>query len=153
MLQQQQNYFDYYEYVAEKAEEAHDKEMEWQQKRLEFYKGILSMIENAYTGSLSYLNSIEKADYLDQLATEKLANGDDEGYLDTITSQLEYEKAISTTREEYAAHFNEYINELQTAEPEKDLDDVVETLEEILAQNKKLEEAIVRSSYQQNYKI
>ncbi len=108
----------------------------------------LSRLEDAYTGNLSYLNSIEKAKVLGVFAQKKLENGDTQGYFDSLYKQLEYEKKMSTTREEYAWKFDEYIRKVGEEGQPKTLNDVVSAIDELLEQDKKIEDAIIRSSLQ-----
>ena len=118
--------------------------------QVSFYDDILNRIQDAYTGSLSYLNDIEKADYLTQQADAYLLTGDIPNYLDTLAEQLEYEKAISVTKEDYVPLFDEYINSLQTAEYEAEAttDDVVEQIQITNEKLDSLADAIEQSSYQ-----
>ena len=165
MLRQQQLYFDYYEVIADKNEEIEakreealaiqqenmDREMEWQNTRLSFYKDIEGKITSAYTGTLSYLNMVEKADFMAQIAQQQFEAGDTQGYFDSLGKQLEYEKKMALTKEEYALQFDSYISELQNAEPEKTTDDVVQSLEDLLEQNRRIEDAIANSSFQKTF--
>ncbi len=113
-----------------------------------FYTDILKKIQDAYTGSLSYLNSFEKISYLENLGAAQLASGNSQGYFDSLYKQLEYEKKMSVTREEYAVNFDKYIEALQDAEHEKTTDDVVETLESIYDRLGDVQTSIEKSSYQ-----
>jgi hypothetical protein len=109
----------------------------------------LKRIQDAYLGSLSYFNSLEKASYLESQDMNLLEAGDTQGYFDTLYKQLEYEKKMSTTKEQYALDFDTYVSELKNAEYEpKTTDDVVKTLEELIEQNKRIEDAIEMSSFQ-----
>ncbi len=115
----------------------------------EFYQQILDTIQEAYLGSLSYLNTMEKAVYAAELAQQQLENGDSQGYIDSLGKQLEYEKKMSITREDYALKFEEYIEELKNAEYEEDpAERAADSLEEIQKQIEDLKTAIERSSYQ-----
>jgi hypothetical protein len=129
-----------------------NKRIDEAQKEYDFHKGILDKIESAYTGSLSYLNSLEKASFLGALAQNKFANGDTQGYFDTLYAQLDVEKKMSTTKEDYALKFDEYINALQGADQEKTTEDVVERLDDILEQNIRIEDAINRGAFQAPFK-
>jgi uncharacterized protein len=162
MLQQQQLYYDYYEVIKKQAEEVEtaiddaraiqeenmNKELEWQNKRLSFYKDVEGKIVSAYTGTLSYLNMVEKADFMAKIAEMQFGTGDTQGYFNSLGKQLEYEKKMALTKEEYALKFDSYINELQNAEPEKTTDDVVQSLEDLLEQNRRIEDAIANAAYQ-----
>ena len=128
-----------------------DDELALAKASLTFHKSILSKIQDAYTGSLSYLNSLEKSAYLGNLAKSQLEQGDTQSYFDSLYKQLEYDKKMSTTKEDYALKFEGYINKLRGAEEPTTLTDVNDTLGEILVQNKKLETAISKSSYQKAY--
>ncbi len=139
----------YNDILTKTAEETANTARELADKELSFHLDILNQIEDAYTGTLSYLNSMEKAEYLDRTAQLKLNSGDSQGYFDTLYKQLEYEKATSTTKESYIPKFERYIAELSKAEPEED--PVVEKLDDILEQNVKIEEAISRASYQGSF--
>jgi len=130
------------------AQELLDERMRLGEIELAFHQGILKRIEDAYMGANSYLNSVEKIGFLASVAEVKLESGDTQGYFDTLYSQLELEKKMSITREEYIPTFEQYINELKIAEPEKTTDDVVKSLMELLNQNIKIEEAILRASFQ-----
>ncbi len=113
----------------------------------DFLEDKLGSIVDAYTGALSYLNSVEQAAYLEQMALQETNN-------DTKIEIMEAELAVGKKTmgsEEYNSKFDAYIRELQRQEPEKTLDDLDETLEQILEQNKRLETAIGRSSYQSNF--
>jgi hypothetical protein len=44
--------------------------------------------------------------------------------------------------------FDSYINELQNAEPEKTTDDVVQSLEDLLESNMRIEDAIGNAAFQ-----
>jgi len=163
LLNHQQTYFDYYNFIIEEekrlAEEQQriaderqrllEKELEAINLQIAFYDDILKRITNAYTGSLSYLNAIEKASYLENLTNQQVNSTDSSTYLDNLALKLGFEKKMSTTRENYAELFHDYIDTLKGVEyEEKTLDDVVESIEE---GNKKLEElttAIERASYQ-----
>jgi len=162
MLRQQQLYYDYYEVIKAQNEEIKvsneealaiqqenlDRELEWQNTRLAFYKDIESKIKSAYTGTLSYLNFVEKADFMGRMAQSQFEAGDTQGYFDSLGKQLEYEKKMALTKEEYALKFDSYISELQSAEPEKTTDDIVESIESLIVQNIRIEDAIANSSYQ-----
>ena len=121
------------------------------QNESNFYKDILKRIESAYSGSLSYLNSLEKADYFGALAQDKFDSGDTKGYFDALYKQLENEKKMSVTKEEYAVKFDKYINELKDAEPEATTDDVVDKLDSLIQETIKLQNAISRGSYQKAF--
>ena len=115
-----------------------------------FYEDILKSITDAYTGSLSYLDSIQKIEYLDNLGDYQLESGDTASYLDTLLQQLGYDKAMTTTKEDYIPIFEKYIDALEDAEyvPEATTADVVEEIE---LTNEKLDGvmlAIEKASYQ-----
>ncbi len=119
---------------------------------LEFNTYILGKIEDAYTGSLSYLDAMQKSKYLGDIAQEKIATGDTKGYFDSLSKQLEYEKQMAATKEDYAGQFDKYIYELQRAEPELSVDEKqLETLNDILAQSQRIEDAIANSSFQKEF--
>jgi len=128
--------------------EVYDRRMALAKAEYDFNMDILDRIESAYTGQLSYLNSVEKIAYLESLAMTKSDMGDEGGYLNTLMTQLEYEKKISLNREEYAAKFDNYINNLQGAEAEKTTTDVVISIEELIEQTRRVEDAINRGSFQ-----
>ena len=116
---------------------------------LDFNKNILNSIKTAYEGTLSYFNSIEKASYLDKVAKQYLATGDTQSYFDTLYKQLEYEKKMSKTKEEYAMKFDSYVSELQNVDYiPKTTNDVVNKLEDLIDQNKRIEDAIAGAAYQ-----
>ena len=171
MLAMQDTYNDYFDYIEKKEQELADLKEEQAEEELErqkelaekiaeakrkmaedelaFHQDILRRIEEAYSGTLNYMNSAEKAAALAGLAQVKFNAGDTQGYFDTLYSQLESEKRISATREEYAVKFNSYTSSLQNAEFEpKTTDDVVDSLEEILEQNRRIEDAIEHASFQ-----
>ena len=133
---------------ADALEEVAQKQIDAVNVQIDFYSGILSDITSAYTGALSYFNSMEKADYYGRQAKIAIQGGDSTSYFSALSKQLEYEKKMSVTKEAYMPLFNEYIDELKLAEPEKTTDDVVESLDSL---NKKLDEvkdAIEQSAYQ-----
>jgi len=132
--------------VEEATKSYTDLLMQQAEVELAFHEGTLDKIIDLYTESSSYLNSIEKADYLGAVSSNLLDIGDTQGYLDTLAEQLAFEKATATTKEDYIPIFENYISQLQNAEPEED--PVVKTLEDILEQNARIEEAIANSSYQ-----
>ncbi len=152
LLRNQQTYRDYFDFMNEVVDTGPDTSLDERRAELEaelaFHKEILSQIESAYSGAANYMNSIEKANALANIAQQKLGAGDTQGYFDTLYSQLAEEKKTATTREEYAVKFDRYIGELQGAEQPKTTDDVVDSLEELIAQNEKIEEAIARAAYQ-----
>ncbi len=117
-------------------------------EQLKFYEDIMKRIDSAYGGSLSYMNSIEKADYFERRAEVDINSGDSKAYFDSLSKQLEYEKAMSITKEEYIPLFDEYIKNLKDAEPEKTTDDVVDSLEDINKKIDELKDTIEASSYQ-----
>jgi len=126
-----------------------DAKMKLAQDELAFHKDILGRIESAYTGSASYLNSVQQASLLGGIAAAKLESGDTQGYFDTLYAQLGQEKVNSSTIEDYAVNFDSYISTLQNAEYEPATTaDVVAGLETILEQNKRIESAIEGASYQ-----
>ena len=108
----------------------------------------LSRIQEAYTGELSYLNSLQKAKVLDIIAAKKLEKGDTQGYFDTLYKQLEYEKKMSVTKEDYAWKFDEYIRTVGEEKTPKTLTDVVAAIDELLEQEKRIEDVIIRLSLQ-----
>ncbi len=134
--------------AADEAKAALASKLALLQKELSFHEGILSQIENAYSGTLSYLNSIEKEEYLGRLAQSQLSTGNTQSYFDTLYKQLEYGKKMSVTREDYIPKFERYIAELSKAEPETTLDDVVESNENIAEEILSLRTAISRASFQ-----
>ncbi len=120
-----------------------DKEKERLQKLLDWNKQILSKLEDFWDGSLSYLNSTEKAAKLQEIANLKIQQGDVVGYLETQQKALEFEKKIARTREEYALKADRYVYDLQKAKPDTTLKDVVKSIEELKAENAKIREEIV----------
>ncbi len=155
LLDMQQTYYDYYDYIiqeekrlAEEKQKLLEEELAQAQSNYDFYKSIYDKIVNAYTGSLSYLNSVEQANYLDRMAQNQFDSGDTQGYIDTLYAQLEAEKKISLTREDYADKFETYIDELKAQEPEATTDDVVESLDQIYEKLDDLATAIEKASYQ-----
>lgn len=134
--------------LAQIVKEKYDLEVSAATSLLSFNEDILKRIETAYSGSINYMNSREKASALGSIANAQFAAGDTSSYFDTLFKQLEYEKKISTTREEYAVQFNRGIAELQNAEPDTTLDDVNQTLSDILEQNARIEDAIATASFQ-----
>ncbi len=123
-------------------------EMDWLEKQKDFYENIISMIDDAYLGSLSYLNSMEKAQYAGEAAARALESGDSQTYIDKLGEQLEYEKAMSVTKEEYIPLFDAYIQELQNAEPEKDIGDAVTELETLNKKVDELQDIIEKAQFQ-----
>lgn len=146
--------------LAEAAQDAIDKELAlaatvnaerlaYLQSESAFLEGMFSRIEAAYTGSQSYLNSLEKSQYLGNLASSKLASGDSQGYFDTLFAQLGADQKTATTSEEYALKFERYIGTLQEAGyEEKTTTDVVDSIELLIEQNVRIEDAISRGSFQ-----
>jgi len=134
-----------------------DAENELIQKRIDavnneinFYEEVKRLIDDAYLGSLSYLNSMEKAQYAAEKAQEAINAGDTATYFSELGKQIEYEKKMSVTKEEYMLKFNDYIEKLQSAEyvPEKTTDDVVDELELANTKLDNLLDAIEKASYQ-----
>lgn len=116
---------------------------------LSFEEDRLAMIESAYSGALNYMNSMEKAAYYGDLALSNFASGDISGYFSSLATQLEYEKTISTTREEYAVKFDRYIAQLEDGEQEeKTLTDVVDKQDELIDKFDTLADAITSASFQ-----
>ena len=143
-----QNYNDALEEKLQLEQEKLQLELDALNEELAFYKNIKQLIDTAYTGALSYLNTMEKAEYAGQQALVSLEGGDTQGYIAGLSKQLDYEKKMSTSRENYLLLFEDYTNELRQQEPEKTLDDVVDSIE---ATNEKLDDlhdAISKSSYQ-----
>ncbi len=119
------------------------------QDEVAFHEGILAQLSTAYTGALNYMNSLELSNTLGNMALDQLAAGDSQGYFDTLYKQLAEDKKMAITREDYAAKFDSYTSELRGAEYKpKTIDDAVDTLEQILEQNRKLEAAIAKGAYQ-----
>ena len=73
--------------------------------------------------------------------------GDSGSYLDSLATQLALIKETTTTKEEYIPMFNRYIGELQNAQPEATLDDVVDELQDIKNALSEVEDSIARASY------
>jgi len=115
-----------------------------------FYEDVIESIRDAYTGTLSYLSSVEKTAYLSDLAKKYKSDGDNENYISTLQKQLEEEKRSSRTKEEYAEKFDKYIQELQKQKPKKTTDDVVESLEVLEERLIKIEDAIEEAAYRSN---
>ena len=121
----------------------------YQEQLLAFNEDILNRIVSAYSGSLNYMNSLERSAALAGLAQNQFDAGNTQGYFDTLYQQLEADKAVATTREQYALSFDKYIAELQGADfEEKTTEDVIITLEELIEQNKRIEQVIVQAAYQ-----
>ena len=139
--------FDKWQKMSQILTEARDKEMEVLKSQLSFYQNILKDIDNAYTGSLSYLNSMEKAAYAAEAAKRSFEAGDPTGYFDNLRKQLDNEKKMSTTKEDYQEVFDKYIDDLKDAEPEKTTDDVVDELKEMNLRIDDLQDAIERAKY------
>jgi len=93
---------DYASALDDAQQEAYNRQIEMLNKQLDFYTDILDRINKAYTGALSYLNTIEKANYIGDYAMQQLENGNTQGYFDSLYKQLEHEKRLSTTREDYS---------------------------------------------------
>ncbi len=158
LLRLQSAYREYFDEIASHADEMvaitdeyidlTDDRMKSAQSELDFHKDIVGRIENVYTGSLSYFNDLEKSAYLGSYALDKLAAGDSQGYFDALYKQLGYDMNMSTTREDYAQKVDAYVDILQTAEKPKTVTDAVVILEQILVQDKRLEAAIAKGSYQ-----
>ncbi len=134
--------------AADEADEKMQEQIDLLQEQVDFYQDVLNTINDAYMGALSYLSSEEKANYAGQMADDALAAGDTQGYFDALGEQLEYEKRMSVTKEEYIPKFEEYIDKLKEAEPEADTDDVVDELEAVNAKLNDVIDAIEKASYQ-----
>jgi len=119
-------------------------------QELSFYEDLLRTIQDAWLGTLSYLSKEEKAVYAGQQAEEAINDGDSATYFEMLSKQLEYEKSMSRTKEDYIPLFDAYMKDVSEAEfePDKNTDDVVETLEEISAKIEGLQDAIEKASYQ-----
>ena len=98
---------------------------------------VNSKIVSMYTGSLSYLNSLEKSKFLEG-STD----------INSLEDKLALDKKLSTSREEYAIDFDTFINNLSNKEEEKTTTDVVNSLAELKIQNERIEEAITKASFQ-----
>ncbi len=140
--------FEKWDQMSAALSDKRDAEVEWLEAQTEFYEDIISKIDDAYLGSLSYLNSMEKAQYAGEAAARALAEGDSQTYIDKLGEQLEYEKQMSVTKEEYIPIFDSYIQALQEAEPEKDINDAVNELENINKKIDELQDIIEKSAYQ-----
>jgi len=144
--------------AAEKARISADKATkdmweEWQKTMVntaheygDFLVNKIDSIMEAYSGGMSYLSSDEKGSYLATLEGVIVQAG--ESAVSIMEKKLESNKSTATTKEEYIPMFDAYIRVLQSQEPEKTLDDLEDTLEAILEQNKRLELVMNRTSYQ-----
>jgi len=113
-------------------------------EKLDHLGDVLGRITDAWTGSLSYLTSMEKIGYLNGIAQEQSGTNQ----LDTLATQLGYEKSVSRTKEEYMPLFQSYIEKLSVSEPEKTTDDVVDGLDIIAGKIEDMKDAIEQASYQ-----
>ncbi len=138
----------YHDAIQSMEDEKFDKAQKALQIQIDFYNNIISKMDEAYLGSLSYLSSAEKAAYAAQAASRQLELGNTSGYFSNLAKQLQYEKKMSVTKEEYAMQFDEYMKELKNATPEKTTEDVVKTLEDNQDVLDDILEAIEKSSYQ-----
>jgi len=135
--------------VISAMDEKVQKELDTLNKEISFYENIVKLIDDAYTGSLSYLTTMEKAVYAAEKATEALASDDQQAYIKNLTDGLAHEKRMSATKEEYELKFNAYIDKLAEMDyvEEKTTDDVVD---ELALANEKLDalmDAIEKASY------
>jgi hypothetical protein len=105
---------------------------------------VLGRITDAWTGSLSYLTSMEKIGYLSGIAQEQSGMNQ----LDTLAEELAIQKRMSTTKEEYMPLFDEYITNLVVSEEEKTTDDVVDELQKVNENIAEMRDAIEKASYQ-----
>jgi len=134
--------------IREEAEAKLAEEMAILNNELKHFENVFKMINAAWTGQLSYLNSIEKANKAAKQAELLFETGDTSGYFKKLGEQLTYEKKMSVTKEEYAPLFDKYIKDLEDSKPEKTTDDVVDKLEDIKDKIEKLEDAIEKASLQ-----
>ncbi len=155
LLRLQETYAEYFDHLALIAEEELsnakdllDRRMEAAQAELAFHTEVLNNVKSLYSGSISWMNSIEKAGFLGAIAEAKLEAGDSQGYFDTLYAQLEAEKRMSVTLEDYKIKFEKGINDMKSFEPKATTDDVVKTLMDILNATIDTKEAIQRASYQ-----
>ncbi len=138
----------YHDVVSALEDEKYQKEMDILNEQVAFYEDILSRIDDAYLGSLSYFNTMQKAEYAGEQAAEAFGSGDTQSYIDHLGQQLEFERKMSVTKEDYAEKFDAYIEELQKTEPEATTDDVVDELESLNQKIDTLTDAIEKASFQ-----
>jgi len=115
---------------------------------IDFYTNLLQTIRDTYSGNLSYLNSVEKASYLERIASVYQDEGDSANYIKTLQTQLEYDKRLSVTKEAYASKFDLYVEKLQEQEPEATTTDVVEELSKLRDDLEDIKYIVEQSSYQ-----
>jgi len=117
-------------------------------EEISFYDDVLSKIVEAYNGTLSFMMSMEKSDYMGAVAQDMLDRGDSSAYFSALYSQLEHDKKMSITREEYEPKVEAYVNALKQATPEATITDVVDTLETTNEKLDNVKDAIEKASYQ-----
>ena len=138
----------YQDLLDSEKEEKLNKEMEVLKAQISFYEDVLKSINDAYLGSLSYLNSMEKAQYAASAAQKAFDDGDTQSYIDNLGKQLDYEKRMSVTKEDYMSSFDSYIDELKKSEPEATMDDAVDELQSLNDKIDDLQDAVEKASYQ-----
>ena len=117
--------------VLTEQKKAQEEQLNNLKSQLSFYDKLLNKIDDLYNGSLSYLNVFEKQAYFANRSKIAESQNKTDDYLESVENRLEYDKQITTTREEYAYMFNSYIAELKTKKPKKTLDDVVLQIEDL----------------------
>jgi len=103
--------------LSSAIKKAHQLKIKNISKEIDFYKNIGKEINDAYTGTLSYLNTHEKNIFLSKQAEKYKAKGDNQSYIKTLKEQLQNEKKMSATREDYAIKFDKYIQEVKAEKP------------------------------------
>jgi hypothetical protein len=103
---------------------------------VDFYNNILQQIDDTFTGSMSTLSSYDKAAYAEQRALAYQADGDTTNYLKMLQTQLDSERKMSRTKEEYERSLIRYREELRTQKPDSIENKQLESLEDL---NQKLE--------------
>jgi len=102
------------------------------QATLDWKNRILNEIDSFWSSNLSYLNSAEKAQKYSDLSNYYDSVGDSERRLTALKTQLEYEKQLATTREEYAYKSARYLYDIKNLEqPKNTLDDVVKSIDDL----------------------
>ena len=134
--------------VAEAQKALLDIQKDALNEQYDFYQSILGKIQDAYTGSLSYLTEGQKAEYSARQAEAFLQAGDTDNYLSSLAEALESQKKISVTKEDYIPYFEDYIRDLSEAKPDATTSDVVESLQDIYDKIDVIGDAITQASLQ-----